>query len=147
MTRPFELNSVCVPSRDYPRNPRQTVAPAADHQLFARLMGDGCEATPSGARGASSSADAGLIPAVADQLLAHMSRGGQWPMQFVIELARRGRVHVSARYERRVWAISLEAEQVATSQWLVGQHHTCQQSLARTLGQPVRLQLMAERQA
>lgn len=147
MTRPFEMNPSRMPARDYPSEPRQTAICAADHQLFARFMVHGYPATPSGTRGLSPAADAGLIQAVADQLLPYASGGGQWPMQFVIELARRGRVHVSARYERRVWAISLEAEQVATSQWLTNQQQVCQQSLARTLGQSVRVQVIPERQA
>ncbi|MES2870941.1 MAG: type III secretion system HrpP C-terminal domain-containing protein [Pseudomonadota bacterium] len=141
MTQPIELKPARVPSRDYERDLRQAVASVADSQLFAGLMAGGTS------RVSPSAADVRLAQAVSDQLLLRVSGASQWPIQFVIELARRGRVHVSARYERRVWTISLQAEQAATSQWLGEQQQSCQQSLARRLGQPVRVLLIPERQA
>lgn len=89
--------------------------------------------------------DAGLVQALFEQLMPRMAWSGQWPLQFVIGLARRGRIKVSARYERYAWSISLEAEQYATHQWLASQQQYCQRRLARKLGHSVRIQLMQER--
>ena len=81
-----------------------------------------------------SGTDFGLAHAMSEQLLPRVAVTGQSPLQFVICLARRGRIYVRARYERRAWSISLEAEQAGTRQWLIRQQQHCQQHLARTLG-------------
>lgn len=141
MTLPSELKSVRVFSRAPQLDVRQTIACVADRQLFAGLMAGGASHVPPPV------VDEGLIQRLSDQLLARLGSGDHRPVQFVIDLARRGRVHVSARYERRVWTVSLGAEQAATSQWLAGQQQNCQLRLAHTLGQPVRVQLMQGLQA
>lgn len=92
-----------------------------------------------------SGTDFGLAQAMSEQLLPRVAVTGQSPLQFVICLARRGRIYVRARYEGRAWSISLQAEQAGTRQWLIRQQQHCQQHLARTLGQPVSLQLMQAR--
>lgn len=92
-----------------------------------------------------SGTDTGLAQAMSEQLLPRVAVTGQLPLQFMICLARRGRINVRARYERQAWSISLEAEQSGTRQWLARQQQHCQQSLARKLGQPVSIQLMPER--
>lgn len=92
-----------------------------------------------------SGTDTGLAQAMSEQLLPRVAVTGQLPLQFMICLARRGRINVRARYERQAWCISLEAEQSGTRQWLARQQQHCQQSLARKLGQPVSIQLMPER--
>ena len=92
-----------------------------------------------------SGTDTGLAQAMSEQLLPRVAVTGQLPWQFMICLARRGRINVRARYERQAWSISLEAEQSGTRQWLARQQQHCQQSLARKLGQPVSIQLMPER--
>ena len=91
-----------------------------------------------------SGTDTGLAQAMSEQLLPRVAVTGQLPLQFMICLARRGRINVRARYERQAWSISLEAEQSGTRQWLARQQQHCQQSLARKLGQPVCIQLMQE---
>jgi len=91
-----------------------------------------------------SGTDSGLARALSEQLLPRMAVTGQLPLQFVICLARRGRIIVRARFEPQGWGISLEAEQSGTRQWLARQQQHCQQSLARKLGLPVSIQLTQE---
>lgn len=152
MSQPFELKPARIVSRDYQPQARQAAISSdslVDSRLFARLMADDY-GEPSLRPQVSCSvpcADVGLIHAMAEQLAPRLSGGGQWPMQFVIELARLGRINVSARYERRVWNIALEAEQASTYQWLVNHQQITQERLAQTLGQPIRVQLFQERQA
>ena len=127
MSQPPGLKPVQVPCHDYATT--ASVA-EADSTLFADNL---------------SGADAGLVRTLSDHLMSRMARSGQWPLQFVIDLARRGRINVSARYERRTWSISLAADQYTTRQWLASQQQHCQRRLARQLGQPVRVQVMQER--
>ena len=59
-------------------------------------------------------------------------------------LAHRGQVNVSAGYAAQGWHITLGAQQAGTRHWLARQRQACQRRLARALGQPVSLQLMAQ---
>lgn len=152
MSQPFELKPARILSRDYPPPARQTAVSSVslvDSTLFARLMADGYGESPLSPKVSWSvpCADVGLIHAMAELLAPRLSGGGQWPMQFVINLARLGRINVSARYERRVWNIALEAEQTSTYEWLVNHQQVAQERLTQTLGAPVRVQLLLERQA
>lgn len=127
MAQPSGLKPVQVPLHDYPGAGDVS---EADSKLFADNL---------------SGPDAGLVRALSEQLMPRMTWSGQWPLQFVIHLVRRGRINVCARYERHAWSLSLEAEQSATHQWLTSQQQHCQRRLTRKLGQSVRIQLMQER--
>ena len=107
------------------------VAPAhaADGKLFADCL---------------TGTDMGLAQALTKALVPGASRRGPWPVQFVLHLAHRGRVSVSACYEHHGWHITLRAQQSATRQWLARQQQTCQWRLARALGQFVRVQSVQE---
>lgn len=85
--------------------------------------------------------DAGLAPALLQALLPRVACVAQWPLRFVIHLARRGPIKVNARHEHRAWVVSLTAEHCATHQWLAGQQQALQQRLTRRLGQPVNVRL------
>ena len=109
----------------------QAVAPelAADCKLFADSL---------------AGADKGLAQALSEALMPRATGAGPWPVQFVLHLAHRGRVSVSARYEHHGWLIILKAQQSATRQWLSRQQQPCQRRLARALGQVVRIRLLQE---
>lgn len=127
MSQPSGLMPLQVPFYDYGS---ADSAVEADSKLFADNL---------------SGPDAGLVRTLSEHLMPRMAWVGQWPLQFVIDLARRGRINVSARYERRAWSISLGADQYATRQWLASQQQHCQRRLARQLGQSVRVQVIQER--
>ena len=127
MSQPSGLMPLQVPFYDYGSAESGF---EADSKLFADNL---------------SGPDAGLMRTLSEHLMPRMAWVGQWPLQFVIDLARRGRINVSARYERHAWSISLQADQYATHQWLASQQQYCQRRLARTLGHPVWVQLMRER--
>lgn len=107
------------------------VAPAhaADGKLFAASL---------------ASADMGLAQALSEALMPRATGGGPWPVQFVLDLAHRGRINVSASYEHHGWHITLRAQQSATRLWLARQQQPCQRRLVRRLGQLVRIQLVQE---
>ena len=117
-------------------------ARATDSKLFCVLLARGSHAGPPATR-LSNLADAcGFAYALSDQLVPRLGRIGHGPMQFVILLARRGRIRVSARHECQGWSIWLDAECRDTCRWLAGQQQRCQQAIAQRLGQPVRVQLL-----
>lgn len=128
MAQPSGLKPALLSFHDY-QAPATAPVSDADSQLFADNL---------------SGIDSGLARAMSEQLLPRMAVTGQLPLQFVICLARRGRITVRVRFEPQGWGISLEAEQSGTRQWLARQQQHCQQSLARKLGQPVCIQLMQE---
>ena len=86
----------------------------------------------------------GLAQALGEALMPRIAGRGPWPVQFVLHLAHRGQVNVSAGYAAQGWHITLGAQQAGTRQWLARQRQACQRRLARALGQPVSLQLMAQ---
>ena len=108
-----------------------TVAPActADGVLFADCL---------------SGRDMGLAQALTKALMPGATGRGPRLVHFVLHLAHRGRVSVSACYEHHGWHITLRAQQSATRQWLARQQQTCQWRLARALGQFVRVQSVQE---
>ena len=108
----------------------QAAAPelAADCKLFADSL---------------AGADKGLAQALSEALMPRAT-GRQPCVQFVLHLAHRGRVNVSACYEHQGWLITLRAQQSATRQWLARQQQPCQRRLARALGQIVRIRLLQE---
>ena len=114
----------------------------ADSTLFNAFLARGSRVCPPDTRLSHPSDGAEFIHALFERLRPLPVGSAHWPMQFVICLARRGRIKVSTRLERQGWSIWLAAERPDTRQWLVGQQQRCQQSLARRLGQPVRVQLM-----
>ena len=103
-------------------------ARAADCKLFADSL---------------AGADRGLAQVLSEAPMPRAT-GCQPCMQFVLHLAHRGRVNVSACYEHQGWLITLRAQQSATRQWLARQQQPCQRRLARALGQIVRIRLLQE---
>ena len=79
-----------------------------------------------------------------EALMPRIAGRGPWPVQFVLHLAHRGQVNVSAGYAAQGWHITLGAQQAGTRNWLARQRQACQRRLGRALGQPVSLQLMAQ---
>ncbi|SEE14303.1 type III secretion system HrpP C-terminal domain-containing protein [Pseudomonas deceptionensis] len=127
--------------RQYPRDsgPLRRIA---DSKLFNALLVPGGQGSPPDTRLENTAQAAEFAQAMSEQLMPRLGGSGHWPLQFVICLARCGRITVSARQERQGWSVWLDAERADTGQWLAGQLQRCQQSLARRLGQPVRLELM-----
>lgn len=128
MTDSSGLNPVLLALARY-----QPVAPA-------RAAADDCKLFADSLAGA----DMGLAQALAEALMPRATRCGSWSLQFVLHLAHRGRVSVSARYEHHGWLITLRAQQSATRRWLARQQQPCQRRLARALGQCVRIRLLQE---
>ena len=113
----------------WPRPLADAPARAADSRLFADSL---------------AGADMGLAQALGEALMPRIAGRGPWPVQFVLHLAHRGQVNVSAGYAAQGWHITLGAQQAGTRHWLARQRQACQRRLGRALGQPVSLQLMAQ---
>ena len=114
----------------------------ADSKLFNAFLASGVQGSLPDTRLANPADAVEFAQAMSEQLMPRLGGSGHWPLQFVMCLARRGRIKVSARHEPQGWSIWLDAERADTCQWLAGQQQRCQQSLARRLGRPVRIELM-----
>lgn len=79
---------------------------------------------------------------LAEQLTLRLSGVSQWPLQVGLYLPRLGRINVTARRGHDAWDISLQAEEAATSTWLVGMRQGCEERLSRALGHPVGVQVV-----
>lgn len=136
--------TVPAPQRVLGQYPRDSgvLRRVADSKLFSALLAPGGQGCSPDTRPANPADAAGFIDAMSEQLMPRLGGSGHWPMQFVMCLARRGRIKVSARHEPQGWSIWLDAERADTCQWLAGQQQRCQQSLACRLGRPVRVELM-----
>lgn len=145
MTLPPERIPPRVPSRDAYCAPWPAVvnlgASVSDRTLFINLLRGGESNAPATGLSVVPGGDAQLIKALSEPLLSRAGGSGPWPLQFVIDLVRRGRIKVSAGYERGVWNIALQPELACTGRWLTTQQSCCQERLARRLGQPVRVSL------
>jgi len=145
VTLPPERIPPRAPSRDADCAPWPAVvnpgASVSDRTLFINLLRGSASNARALDMNVTRSIDAQLIQALSGPLLYRAEGGGPWPLQFVIDLVRRGRIKVSAGYERGVWNIALQPELAFTWRWLATRQPCCQERLARRLGQPVRVSL------
>lgn len=145
MTQRLDLTPLRVQALSFEAHP--ATARMTDSSLFARFVAQQGTEKSWGCSESFTRAGTGcdLLQAIGERCGPRWTRGVSTPMQFVISLARRGRINVRAHHEYAGWTFSLEAEQSATHQWLIGQQPDCQARLSRTLGQSVRVLVIQER--